>query len=436
MPIVYDDDTPAAAAPRTIHYDDDVLKGVKAGAKDAKKAKVSVGDFPPVALADAAAATASGMFAKPLSDVAGLAATGKEMISPSPGGGDPAGFKREVQNRFTYQPRTPAGSAIAEYNPMALLGKLFGMGGEKLNQLVAPPKTSGPVRAAVGNAAEEAFKQAPAFIGAGAGKAAPAAEAAAKGLGRDVMQSALKPDMAALRKGNADKAIDTLLEEGINVSRGGAEKLRTRIETLNDRIAQAIDKSPAMIDKKATAAYLQDTVNKFQKQVTPLSDLKAIQDAWDEFLAVQPDKIPVRQAQELKQGTYKALGDKSYNELKRASTEAQKTLARGLKEEIAKAVPEVRALNAEESKLINALSLVERRALMEANKNPAGLGWLTTKPRDFAFWMADRSGLFKSLVARMIYSSADVARPVGAAAPVAGMAATASANQLPPPPPQ
>ena len=40
-------------------------------------------------------------------------------------------------------------------------------------------------------------------------------------------------------------------------------------------------------------------------------------------------------AQAMKQGTYRALGDKAYGELKGASIEAQKAQARGLKEELA-----------------------------------------------------------------------------------------------------
>jgi hypothetical protein len=182
---------------------------------------------------------------------------------------------------------------------------------------------------------------------------------------------------------------------------------------------------------------LQKTLNDFKNQVTPLSDIASIQKAWDEFLNhpfLKGNDIPVRQAQEMKQGTYKALGDKSYGELKGAETESQKALARGLKEEIAKAVPEVRPLNAEESKLLNALSMAERRSLMEANKNPAGLGWLTTNPAKFAAYMADRSGLFKSLIARMLNTGAQAVPKLGPAAMGAGIGTAQQAQQIPPPP--
>src|SRR3990167_10396587 len=104
----------------------------------------------------------------------------------------------------------------------------------------------------------------------------------------------------------------------------------------------------------------------------------------------------------MKQGTYKAIGGKNYGELKGAETEAQKALARGVKEEISSAVPNVAALNKREGNLLNALSVAERRALMDANKNPLGLGVLN--PATLALWLWDRSGWAKAMTARMLYS--------------------------------
>jgi hypothetical protein len=92
--------------------------------------------------------------------------------------------------------------------------------------------------------------------------------------------------------------------------------------------------------------------------------------------------------------------------------EAQKALARGLKDEIAEAVPGISALNAEESKLLATLGVAERRALMELNKNPMGLAALAQSPASWAMFMADKSALFKSLSARMLNSSAQGARKV------------------------
>lgn len=391
------------------------------------------------ALGEPLLAMGSGMLAKPISDVAGLAATGASALgltgAPEPRlGADPSGFRREIQERMTYQPRTQAGEAFTQYNPLALLARAIGWGGDLaqkgVEQLPIPPTVKGPL----GSGVKEAVQQAPGLLGAKGPAMGEAAAGPIRGMSREVMQSALKPGIEALRTGKADKAIDLLLSEGINVTKGGAEKLKGRVDVLNDRIGQLIENSPATIDKGKVASTLQEALTKFEKQVNATDDIRAIESAWDDFvnhpLLSGKQQIPVKFAQEMKTGTYRALGDKSYGELKGAQIEAQKTLARGLKEEIAKAVPEVRPLNAQESQLLNALSLVERRALMSANKNPVGLGWLSTRPESFLAFLADRSELFKSLVARMLNKTAQGVRSVGAVGQPIGMAA----SQLQPPP--
>ena len=264
------------------------------------------------------------------------------------------------------------------------------------------------------------------FLGGGAGaKAAPALEAGAK----IAMQSALKPTLNNLRSGKAAKAIDTMLEGGFNATPGGVQAMKAEIAKLNDEIVSAISNSPATVDKNAVASRLMDSLKKFSMQVNPNSDVKAIEKAWTEFLdhpvLAGQRTMPVQTAQEMKQATYRALGEKSYGELKGAEVEAQKQLARGLKEEIAAAVPQIAGLNKKESELINALSIAERRALMDGNKNIGGLAWLSHNPSAWAAFMADKSALFKSLVARMLHSGSQ-AIPENVARTIAGTTAAVS----------
>jgi len=125
----------------------------------------------------------TGAVAKPVADVAGLAATAKEIVSPTPGGGDPEGFRQEVQRKLTYDPKTKAGAAVAEYNPLALAGKGVNYVAEKTGEAIRGDKPATSVRGVVGNLVEEGIKQAPQFIGAKGGKLAeealPAREARA-----------------------------------------------------------------------------------------------------------------------------------------------------------------------------------------------------------------------------------------------------------------
>jgi hypothetical protein len=225
---------------------------------------------------------------------------------------------------------------------------------------------------------------------------------------RKLMQSAIKPTIEQLRKGDAQVAIDTLLKYGISPNEKGVYKLRGLVDDLNTQISDKIANSSATVSRPNVLSYLGDVNKKFANQVSPSSDLAAIQGVADDFIAhpaLSGTNIPVQQAQQLKQGTYKALSGK-YGEAGSAATEAQKALARGLKDEVGKAIPDIVPLNAEEARLIKTLGVTERRALMELNKNPVGLSALAQSPGSFAAFMADRSAAFKAILARMVNQSA------------------------------
>jgi hypothetical protein len=256
----------------------------------------------------------------------------------------------------------------------------------------------------------------PTNLGAKAGAAV--GSKVGKGTARSLMNSALKPTIEQHRSGDAAVAVDTMLREGVNATPGGVAKMRAMVDDLNRKVSDTILNSTKAVDKKFVMDAVDDLMTKFRKQVAPQGDLAAIRNTLDDFLN-HPDiqgRIPVQLAQELKQGTYRILS-KKYGQLGSAETEAQKAIARGLKEGVAAAEPIVAGLNAKESKLIRALDVAERRMLMDLNKNPGGLAWLAGTPQGFAAFMADKSALFKSLVARMMNASGG---PVGATAGAAG----------------
>lgn len=458
------------------------------------------------------------------------------------------------------------GAAIDNPAPDSLTGRLLHTGGQFAGQAMVAPAQSlrqagvniaaalpaGAVTQGVTEATDDPL------LGAAAGMLTPMAPRAMRSVGnaaagkldstaRSLMQSALKPTIADLRKGNVDPAIQTLLDNGINVSRGGVDNLRGRIGVLNDDISSRIADSSARVGRENVLAALADTRQRFTNQVSPTADLAAIGKVGDDFAnhpyfaqveaqgvpllealstatmgkqqalqaagklqtlaaqqqnlahggginlaTAQPENqlyfnagslggkalspsaypvaglprisgrythnidrvpegesgsrdamaaykqrradevaaqnavaeweairgsIPVQQAQAIKQGTYRELKNK-YGQIGSAETEAQKSLARGLKNEIADAVPEIAGLNAQESALINALNVTERRVLMEANKNPMGLASIAAHPSGWAAFMADRSGLFKSLAARAAYGVARGIKPSGQGSPI------------------
>ena len=84
-----------------------------------------------------------------------------------------------------------------------------------------------------------------------------------------------------------------------------------------------------------------------------------------------------------------------------------------LKDLIGKAEPGVLGLNKESQALYDTLDVAERRALMEVNKDIAGLSTLSKDMKNQIAMMADRSAPFKALLARTIYKAGKTGEKIG-----------------------
>lgn len=240
-------------------------------------------------------------------------------------------------------------------------------------------------------------------------------ETAKRTIPEKLMQQSLKPTLKQLESGQADTAIQTLLKEDVNptltktIFGKGIDTLQSKVDTLNSQIVDIIKNSKGTVNKSQVVAYLDDLEKNALNNALPAGDLAAIQAARQEFLShpllKNIEEIPVQLAQKLKVGTYKSLGEKAYGELKGATIESGKTLARGFKELIGKAEPGVLGLNKESQALYDTLDVAERRAFMEANKDIAGLSTLSKDMKNQIAMMADRSAPFKALLARTIYKA-------------------------------
>ena len=224
---------------------------------------------------------------------------------------------------------------------------------------------------------------------------------------RNLMNSALKPVIAAHKSGDAKVAVDTLLKLGLSPNEASALKLHGLLDTNADEVSRIIANSSKSINKQDVLSYLDDTRSTFRNQVDPMADLDAIDRVGANFsshpyFANGSDTMPIQQAQAVKSGTQKVL-KKKYGQQGAADVEASKALARGLREEIGKAEPAVIPLNEYDQKLIKTLSVMERRMLIDANNNPLGLTALASNPASAAAFMADRSMAFRSLLARSMF---------------------------------
>lgn len=251
---------------------------------------------------------------------------------------------------------------------------------------------------------EDAWKGA---IAGGALSNVPAVLESTKNLAPGLMQSSLKPVLSQLQSGDADRAIKTLLQEDVSPNAAGMNKLSGKVNELNTRISELVNNAPNVISKQKVLNIANQIRARLSLPVNSSKDIEALNQSLNEFashpLLQGSDAISVPLAQQMKQETYRSLGDKAYGELGSASRESQKALARGLKEEIAANVPAVQGLNQRESDLLNAMNVIERRALLEGNKNPLGLGTLTPSKEMFALHMADKSGNIKAKLARELY---------------------------------
>lgn len=312
-------------------------------------------------------------------------------------------------NKFS---ETPGGAALSMRGSVG-----FGKRGDTMGDIhrardkmvyeaggLATDLTGSPGAGSFANAAADAVTDPLTYVGGGLGKLG---QSAAVSQAKSWMQQALRPTFRDLDLGKADRAAQTLLDEGINVTRGGIEKLRMMGTALNKQVDDIIARWPwATVDKGQAAGRIHDLIAKIESSNwAPQEARAAAEKVYDSILSnpLTGSRIPIAKAQEYKQTIYKALKDK-YGELGSDTTEAMKAGARGLKEEIENLQPEVKAVNERASDIWNALNVTERRALMAGNNQTGGLAWLTHNPWSFSATMADRSSAIKSILARALYS--------------------------------
>lgn len=367
----------------------------------------------------------SGAVAGPLSGIAGMA--GSMLPGPEGQGAD---WTRNVGNALTYEPRTAGGQAglSAVAYPFQKLAEGADYLGGKATDITGSP--------AVGAGINTAAQALPMLLGAKSLPMRAAEDSLPGAAARSLMQRAIKPSPDDMVSGAGNRAINTMLKERISPTAGGLEKMNRLTGDLNQQVESSIANSPATVSMRSVGGRLSDPYQRALTQVNPKTDIAAVQGVWDEFAnsplirreigsqfgpdtqvrtaspsssAVANDvSIPVQLAHALKKGTYRSVGEKAYGELGTASTEAQKALARGLREEVAKAVPEVQAPLAREAALMNVKDVAANKVLARGNMNPLGLSGLRIDNLPAATtFLADRSPWFKGWLAQRMYDAGD-----------------------------
>lgn len=300
--------------------------------------------------------------------------------------------------------------------------------GGKVTDLAAQAGASPEVAGGAGFVSNVATQAIPAFLSGY--KLAEAPVSLAEKPAKWLLQSAVKPTQADNASGAAERALRTMLQENIGPTASGMDKADDMARALNTQVESAISASPETVSLNAVGQRLQDPAKSAMTQVNPQGDIETVKNVWQNFKdspliralmqpsgttpnvpavsgapAAQDVQLPVQLAHALKKGTYRSLGGKSYGEVGSVSTEAQKALARGLREEVAAAVPGVVEPLKKEAALLNVRDVAMNRVLGEANKNPMGLAALRIgdNPLSSAGFLADRSAYLKGLLAQILY---------------------------------
>jgi hypothetical protein len=295
---------------------------------------------------------------------------------------------------------------------------------------VNAPKSFGE---AAGNVVEEgALQGGTELIGGGIA-------AGMRPIARSLMQSSLKPSVtmsAEALKRNPTAAlpvVQTMLDEGINVSPSGLRKLNRLISSTNEEIKDAVSGIDASINPYGVVRRLAP-VMEAEKLALGNEGQQAVAKVGREFYERHGKEfIPIQKAQDIKIKGYQDLTDAAYGQITGAEKTAKKVLLRGLKEDIASeaelAGRPISELNAREGKLLDLRGPLARRVAQTGNMNPQGLAGLAVqRPLTWLTMMADRSPAFKSALARGLYSSAGKAAGVNPNVIRAAVAAVASSE--------
>lgn len=222
-------------------------------------------------------------------------------------------------------------------------------------------------------------------------------------------QSALKPS-TTMEPALRERAITTGLDANIPVSEKGFINLHSLIDDLNSRIKGIVGGTSKTVDPNKAASRVGSVRKRFAEQVNASDDLRTIDQTKQNFLDEQGAKpgkpaqppsptgvldengrpimnagseatpakpappMAAERAQSLKEGTYRQLKSRAYGELKSAQIEAEKALARGLKEELEVQFPEIKGLNAQESKFLGLEPLLARSLGRISNHEMLGIG--------------------------------------------------------------
>lgn len=156
--------------------------------------------------------------------------------------------------------------------------------------------------------------------------------------------------------------------------KGLSQSFGNKIQQIEVELDDVLTKKQGSIDGKTVAAYLDELKNTYK-------NIPGEENAVDVISNIQNDvikkgKLGLLQANQLKRDIY-GLISKSYgkgNLEVPAKTEAQKKVAFAIKEQLEKAIPEIKKINQKQAVFIQAKKAIDSRIAREVGKGIAGTG--------------------------------------------------------------
>lgn len=356
--------------------------------------------------------------------------SGQSAVKPAPTFGAPPNFFERQLAKFPDIPGASKGGPIDTFvrgmaDPSIPANAL----GNKVTDVASDLGASPNVAGGAGYLANVGVQAAPMLLGGISRTAAPLFDWTANRL----MGSALNAPLKYRLNGASERAARTMLDEGVNVSERGVDRLtQLGMAARNDANA-AINSSTATIDKGVVGNRLQPVISEIERSnPTPNTARATVEGIYNQYMSnpLIPQNIPVRQAQDLKQGLYRLI-DERFGQIANDTnvTAAQKALARGFKEELEAAVPAVVAPNATQSQLWNAQKLA--RQAVAKNQGSAILGFspVAHGPSGFVAMLLDKNALLKSLSARALHSGQEAIPFAAAEGGIGAISAAQSSAQ-------
>lgn len=191
-------------------------------------------------------------------------------------------------------------------------------------------------------------------------------------------ESSLKPPAPSAKFTREDqlRVLQEGLDAGIQPSQFGIDKLQGLIDDINGKIFEKIQSGSNQ--KSTTIIYPTDVVKRLDETEAFFSNmpnskpyLNAIAEVRQGML--ERGALSLDKAQKMKQTIYRVMND-SYGELSTATKEANKAVARGIKEEIVNIFPEINTLNKQESLYLKLEPMIEKAAGRIDKRDLMGIG--------------------------------------------------------------